>query len=122
MRRRLSSFNELKASYPISEICLSNLIHRVIPRTSIRDVEKPRVKSANANFQLPLIHRKICSTNSAVKKFQFDFIQITRDIQNAQKLASRLLAYDSSPETRTLLAQSVARAGQPNLLDNLINT
>lgn len=42
------------------------------------------------------------------------------DLPHAQQLASQLLAYDNSPQTRTLLAQHVARAGQPGLLDNLI--
>jgi RNA polymerase sigma factor (sigma-70 family) len=38
------------------------------------------------------------------------------DLVHAQSLAGRLLAYDSSPETRALLLQHLARAGQANLL------
>jgi RNA polymerase sigma factor (sigma-70 family) len=43
------------------------------------------------------------------------------DLTNARTLAERLLAYDNSPETKALLQQHIARAGQAGLLDNAPN-
>jgi hypothetical protein len=38
------------------------------------------------------------------------------DLANARKLAERLLAYDSTDQTKAVLQQALARAGQPELL------
>jgi RNA polymerase sigma factor (sigma-70 family) len=43
------------------------------------------------------------------------------DLEHARALAARVLAFDRSPEARTLLQQHAARAGQPELLDGLPN-
>jgi hypothetical protein len=43
------------------------------------------------------------------------------DLEHARTLAGRLLAYDSSPETKTLLQQHVVCAGQAGLLEGLPN-
>ncbi len=43
------------------------------------------------------------------------------DLEHARTLAGRLLAYDSSPETKALLQQHAARAGQAGLLDGAPN-
>jgi hypothetical protein len=38
------------------------------------------------------------------------------EVANARTMANRLLAYDNSEGTQTLLQQHLARAGQPNLM------
>jgi len=43
------------------------------------------------------------------------------DLEHARTLAGRLLAYDSSPETKALLQQHAVRAGQAGLLDGTPN-
>ena len=43
------------------------------------------------------------------------------DLDHARTLAGRLLAYDSSPETKALLQQHATRAGQAGLLEGLAN-
>ncbi len=39
------------------------------------------------------------------------------DLDHARSLAARLLTFDGSPDTKALLQQHVARAGQPALID-----
>ena len=43
------------------------------------------------------------------------------DLVHARTLAGRLLAYDSSPETKTVLQQHFSRAGQAALFDSVTN-
>jgi hypothetical protein len=43
------------------------------------------------------------------------------DLEHARTLAARLLTFDHSPETKTLLQQHAVRAGQPNLLNGMQN-
>ena len=43
------------------------------------------------------------------------------DLVHARALADRLLAFDSSPETKALLQQHATRAGQAGLLDGVPN-
>jgi hypothetical protein len=41
------------------------------------------------------------------------------DVPHARSLAARVLAYDSSPETRSLLQQRLAKVGHPEVLEGL---
>jgi RNA polymerase sigma factor (sigma-70 family) len=41
------------------------------------------------------------------------------DVPHARSLATRVLAYDSSPETRSLLQQRLAKVGHPEVLEGL---
>ena len=55
--------------------------------------------------------------NSTVKNIEM--LAGAGDLEHARTLAGRLLAYDSAPETKTLLQQHTTRAGQPDLLQGL---
>ncbi len=57
--------------------------------------------------------------NSTVKSVEV--LAGAGDLDHARTLAGRLLAYDSSPETKALLQQHATRAGQAGLLDGLAN-
>jgi len=43
------------------------------------------------------------------------------DLEHARTLAAKLLTYDSSPETKSLLQQHATRAGQAGLFDGTPN-
>jgi len=92
-------------------------------------------ENISAQFEMTIKERPLpanITDPARIRKMQRDFLINSTaadvevlagagDLVHARTLAGRLLAYDSSPETKALLQQHVSRAGQTGLLNNVTN-
>ena len=134
----LTAFDQLPAEDPRRQALASVAYDQLVDAQRYRDAISGRsYDSISSQFEMlkGLKDRPLPSsiTNpEMIRKTQQDYlIKSTAtsiealagsgDLVHAQALAGRLLVYDSSPETKELLRQHLARAGQPDLLGNATN-
>ena len=84
--------------------------------TLIKEIPLPE---STPNIEIIRKGRRDATISTTVKNVEA--LAGAGDLEHARMLAAKLLAYDSSPETKVLLQQHAARAGQTGLFDGAPN-
>jgi hypothetical protein len=132
----LAAFDQLPVGDPRRQTMATVAYDQLVNAQRYNDAILGRpYESMRAMFEMNMKERPLpasVSNPEMIRKTQRDYlinstangIEVlagSGDLVHARSLAGRLLAYDSSPETRAILLQHLARAGQANLLDTLTN-